>query len=651
MTSRNLEWWELPENEAHQKANECLQAIISAQTGRVEDLMFCLRIYGEDLSRTLGFSHINKGGEEPPLSINIIHSAGETLLSRISRSKPRPLFIPVDGKVTGDWFKDQRKAERRQKFIDGLWYEMDFREDAPMCFKEAMIAGTGAYKVYVDEGKVVGERVPIEEIWVDELDAQYGKPSMLFQRKAVDRNRMLALYPDHEEEILGAPGVYPDKSMPVKRRSMSTVTDQIWVNEAWHLPLSKTTESDSRGGRHVVFLEGATLVDEKWFRPNFPFAFMRFEPRVRGFWGASIVDTLYGFHVEILSLLDMIRKNIRMHGNARVFLDRASRVHESQLDNDVGTITYYTGNPPIISAIAPVSPDVFNYVWQLHQKAKEEIGVSDMSMSAKKPPGIEAAVALRELGDIESERHLPKSLIYENFHMDVAKLCLQAASDLAKANKKLSTTAMETVFGETRAEVVEWSDVDAPDDAYMMQAFPTSNLPRTPAARRQFLAELRADGLITNDTYAANLEIPAVDEVLKMRSAARKVIQKRLEQIVEDQEYYPPEKYYNLQMCLDMGKDAYMLAQAHLPSEEEDKKSQRVLSLLRKWIEHTEQRLKELAGPPGPPPGAPPGGPPPMGPMRPPGAPPGPPMPPPGPPGPPGPPMPPGAPPGPGKPM
>jgi S-DNA-T family DNA segregation ATPase FtsK/SpoIIIE len=62
----------------------------------------------------------------------------------------------------------------------------------------------------------------------------------------------------------------------------------VTVCEAWHLPAKR----GGKGGRHVIWVKGVTLLDEEWTWDRFPFTILRFGHRLDGFYGKSAVQVL-----------------------------------------------------------------------------------------------------------------------------------------------------------------------------------------------------------------------------------------------------------------------------------------------------------------------------------------------------------------------
>ena len=133
--------------------------------------------------------------------------------------------------------------------------------------------GIGATKVYPAHGRINYERTPPWELVVDEGACLTSDPRSLYQQKAIPAEVLAARFPQrkHRAAIQAAVG---SSTIASTEPAMVTVTDLVPVWEAWHLPSSPTTKD----GKHVICLEGHTLLIEPWTLDRFPFAFLKLIP-------------------------------------------------------------------------------------------------------------------------------------------------------------------------------------------------------------------------------------------------------------------------------------------------------------------------------------------------------------------------------------
>jgi hypothetical protein len=187
----------------------------------------------------------------------------------------------------------------------------------------------------------------------------------------------------------------------------------------------------------------------------------------------------------------------------------------------------------------------------------------------------------------------------------VADLDLRAATRAAEDHPALAVKAVTREFGQTGADIVRWADVAKAGDDHILTAWPTANIPQTPAAKRQWLSELLADGVITIEDYADQLDVPLVDRAVRLRAAPRRLIEQALERICETRVYDPPEPYYPLAECVAVGRAWYALAKTQLPREAESEDSREILDLVRRWIDDAKAMEDDTLAAAQPAPGAP----------------------------------------------
>jgi hypothetical protein len=243
----------------------------------------------------------------------------------------------------------------------------------------------GVIKGYVDvtdgHARVVHDRVYAEDIVVDPVDAQYGAPRSKYQCRWADRGVLMEQYPDRASEILIANSSSPDH-MRMRDRGLA---DQVMVWEGWHLPDAPLTDdatvgprgdeswdtyldrlAESKMGRHVVAIDGHTLLDEPWTLPRFPFVYFFSKPPRRGFWPTGMAERVYGYQCKIYDILEMILDNVATHGNLKVYLPEGSHLLDSDLDDEPGGVVQYTGGrKPEFGPQLVVPPEIYALLWQL----------------------------------------------------------------------------------------------------------------------------------------------------------------------------------------------------------------------------------------------------------------------------------------------
>jgi hypothetical protein len=196
-----------------------------------------------------------------------------------------------------------------------------------------------------------------------------------------------------------------------------------------------------------------------------------------------------------------------------------------------------------------------------------------MAAQSKKPAGLDAAVALREMEDIESERFATVAQEYDNMHVDMAKHIIDLCKDMDEAGEKIEVKAESKKF----VEKIKWKEVQIDENDVVLQLFPTSMLPKEPAGRIQYVTELMQSNLIDQDLGLSLLDFPDVEAALDVRNAPINNIEATIEKILDKGEYDPPEPFQNLDMGLKLFQSHYLLARDNGVDESR-------LELMRRWM-------------------------------------------------------------------
>jgi hypothetical protein len=595
-------WW-APEDQGdadsrvHERIFATVNHLAEQQMFRTLDNLKWMRLYGNQAA--LGFTagtywRTDTSDAKDPngrLTLNIIQSVCDTVKSKIAKNRPKPSFVTSGG----NW-SEQRKAKLLDKYCQGQFHEVGAYKLGVRAVLDSTVFGTGVDKVYLRDGKICVDRVIPEELLVDDADGIYGTPRSIYQRKAIPREVLLGSLDDFNIDAKRRADVEAavrDAKRPADGLPLGSVGDMVEVVEAWHLPSS----SKAKDGRHVIAIDKAWLVDEEWKREEFPFVFLRWAERLLGFWGQGLAEQLAGLQLEINKLLKKIRDILHIASTNRVYLERGSKIDAKQLSNAIGAIVYYTGTPPVERAGNSVPPELFEQLERLYQKAFEIAGVSQLAAQAKKPAGLDSGEAIRTYDDIETERFSTFAQALEQYYLDLGRQMIS----LAKEVPDFEVRAVSRKFMRS----IKWKDVDLDDDKYVMQMFPTSSLPTTPAARQQTVAEWQKAGWISNEEARRLLDFPDLESSNNLAFAAFEDIAREIEHLLEGGDFRPPEPYQNLQLGQQMMQSAYLRARDEGAPEE-------VLDGLRHWMDEAaalvQKAIAAQTPPPqtAPPPGAPP---------------------------------------------
>ncbi len=485
------------------------------------------------------------------VTFNIVQSCIETAAAKIAKNKTRVQFITSGGK-----HDQQQRAKGLTKFCDGLFDATRIYNQGQRVFVDGCVFGSGALKLYTEDATIKAERVLTGELFCDDTESIYGEPRSIYQRKYVYRDVLLDMAgkdEDKQKAIEMATGGKPGTELRASLRA----SDMIPVYEAWHLPSSK----DAGDGLHVICIDGCTLFKEKWKKKYFPFVWFRWADRLVGMWGRGIVEQLHGIQLEVNKLLERIRDSQHLCSSPRYLSEKGSELNVSKLTNEPGTVVTYTGTKPELWVSNAVASELYAHLETLYRRAFELVGISQLSANAKKPEGLDAAVAIREFHDIESERFVVVAQRYEQMFLDAAEIMIDMARDLYASDDEMRVKAPGTKF----LESIAWKDVMLEEDQYVMRAFPTSILPTTPSGRLQKVTEIYESGILTDNSPSgvwarSMLDFPDVEGFMSLQNAALDDVQRIIGKIVDKGKYEPPEEFMDLSLAIQLGQSAYLRA-------------------------------------------------------------------------------------------
>src|SRR5580658_9050168 len=158
-----------------------------SQAYRYRQAAIYARLYGNQSLYSFAGSNISKmdqtyGLPQERPTFNLIQSVTDTLVSRISQSRPQPVFLTDNGD-----YKQRNLAKKLNNFILGEFYHTKAYELAAIALRDSLVEGTGCVHVFETPDNRVGmERVLLTELLVDPNEAMYGEPRQLYRLKLYD---------------------------------------------------------------------------------------------------------------------------------------------------------------------------------------------------------------------------------------------------------------------------------------------------------------------------------------------------------------------------------------------------------------------------------------------------------------------------------
>lgn len=568
-------WWKAPEDQLHNHVFPYIQGIQSNQSYKSSDNLRHARLYGNYEMVGLdsySYSRVEQSyNTSHRVTLNIIQSLIDTVVAKITKNKPKPTFLTDNG----DW-KLQQKAKKLNKFIEGLFYSCNFYDQATQAFTDACIFGTGAIKIFKEEGEIKAERVFIEELIIDDVEGYYSEPRQIHQKKYIHKDVLKEMFPEYESAIEDATKV-EDKYSTSMRGNQS---DMVQVIESWHLK----SGPNAKDGIHSLTIANKTLFSEEYTKDTFPFVFFRWNKKPVGFFGQGLSEQLQGIQLEINKILRTIQVSMHLVSVPKLLVEASSKIVTAHLNNKIGGVIKYAGTPPQYAPLGGVPSELFSHLDRLFQRGYEISGVSQLSAQSSKPAGLNSGKALRTYNDLETERFLTVAKRYEQTFLDAAKIMVSMARDMYEAEEILKVK----VKGQSFIETIEWKDVDIEEDKYMMSIFPTSALSTNPSARLDDVQELLQAGFISKEEGMKLLDFPDLKSTMSYLNSALEDIERMIESMISQGKYETPEPYQNLELGIQKCQQAYLLYKSQNAPDER-------LELLRRWIEDANALLEKAA--------------------------------------------------------
>ncbi len=567
------------------------------QSTRIDNLVSCGRLYGNATIR--GVSGLTTSAMVPKplakwqsISDNVTQNIVDTSTAKIGENKPRPYFL-----TDGGSFKVQRRAKRLNKFCEGIFYETKAYRLGSDAQRDAEIFGDGLLFVSIRNGRVHFERVLSAEVWVDEVDGLYGRPRQMHWVRGVDREELIAWVKDGDQsadfkkKAIAAILRAPKADLRVHTGSQPDSSDLIVVCESWHL----RSGPDAKDGKHCISIDGA-LIDPAtpWPHDFFPFARFQWSPRPMGFWGQGLCEQLSSKQLQLNKLDWAIDQSMHRAGTYKIFLESGSKVVKEHLSNDLGIIVEYKGTKPEYFVPQAVGQEYFQRRQQIIESMYEREGISMLQATGQKPAGLDSGEAQRVYRDTVNEGGKTKERLNEDAYMDLAKIAIAMAREVAEDEGSYEVTAPS---GRILTSVKMSAEELDPSD-FEMQCFPTSSLPKDPAGRLQTIQEYIQAGFMSPRQGRRALDFPDLEAVESLANASEDLLTKVLDAICDDGEFATPEPTDDLAMAKELVVE--YINRGRTQDLEEDR-----LDLLRTWSAQVDA-LTSLMAPPAPPPGMPP---------------------------------------------
>lgn len=577
-----VNWWEAPKGESGEALAQAVQTLAChpeqiAREDRYQDYarlssnqeLQSLRHFGDDTWEA------SDNIEPTRFGYNLCKAVPATVASKLAKSPAR-----VSISTNGGNRRERKRAELATKFVDGLFWVSGFTKQRNLAMKDALVFDLGAIKWSRRGSRIIARRIfPWEVLW-DPADARDGDPFCLYHAQRMHWTQIAADFDVSEDDL-----------EEIKAKASS---GYVWVDEGWCKPYDRPSKEEreeelkafpkrpERHGRHVVQCCGITLVDEPWCKSYHPIQIYRWDTRHTGLAGQGLVEQVLPYYAEILRVMESWRKSHKLGATLKIATQMGTQVQG--ISNEHGERYSFKTVPPSFFVPNTNSAGFLADANELWHKGIEVSGLSLMSVAGRKDPGIEAAVAIREMRAVETERFAEQTVNYDWWAVENALVGLDMSRDIYEDSKEMRVQSPGTRL----IEQIDWKNIDLEEEGFIAQPEPTSIIPRTIAGKKQLADEWFRDGKINRLQHMDMVGASDVMASAAMELAPARRIEAIIEGILDDGKYETPDEYIAFDLALRSGVQA-------LSDAEREKVPERRIRLLRKWLDEVARVQKAVA--------------------------------------------------------
>jgi len=539
-------WWNVDEGRVHEKLIPYVRTVERRQSD-IFDRMLIAEAHYDPNSPAAEITQPSYRKKLLGIKENVVATGIDTVRANIAATEIYARF-QTEG---GDW-STQRRAELLEQYTD----ELSTRTKVPAACRRAFFdcakKGVGVVRVYADQDKRVRvEPFPVDDIIVDDRECSHGAtPKQLhFRTEDYDCDELCQQFPDKAAEIMRARGGQSTRGRT--RGGLGETRNDVYVIESIRLPMGdrpddweemtakEQAESRYVPGRHIVCIEGCDLLDEPWHKPHFGIAVARYFEREGSWYGGSLTERILR-HQIVLDRRNNQREQQIAYAVPTTYFDWID-AKATVLTTQAGNVVALKGSKPTTIVPTVIGSELREDRLDARASALAEIGINEMAARGVKAPGVESAVAIREVKDQSSQRFAMQEKEFENLWLEVDLLILDVCRDLGDDAPEMSR---QTKYGAVR---IPWGDVCMDDVRVMIAA--ASTLARTPAGRTQTVLELSQAGAITLDETRKLLAHPDLKRTGSLYAATIEAIEFDIESIRDGKPVIPDPFCINLQIA------------------------------------------------------------------------------------------------------
>lgn len=555
--------------------------------------------------------------------LNFSKDLVDTAVAKLCKENQKPQLV-----ATETSWETKRRMRLADRFVEGQMQQKQGRHQNHWAVREHCLrlalgaTRTAAIKFYWDDAEMrVREEVhDTLSMVMDTTASAYDEPTWLAERQSWDPYCLSEQFPDDKQAIF-------DAAVPVQASDhlfgLEAENEEyggfagkhevyrVEVVEGWYFAKGE------RKGRHVIRIDGATLLDEEYLHPDSPFVFIGGVRDMTGQWHQTLTKHVAGAICKVNELLEDIDfQRLFSPPRVRYYDPEVHNQAELQTTSDevemIPVVGLATGTRPPIDAV----PQAFNQqLLDLVQFFVDFIyglpGINRFN-TAGQISGDWSGVALRLMKDQLVERfasvqkELIEATVVESTHkiLRVAKAAaLDGASDSEGNQKKKIKTTWRSETGMMRE--IDVSVLSVLDDMeFSVTTYPVSEKKNTPEDRVQLFEDLTRAGITSGDSMISIIKYyDTVGTVGTGDDAQRRNIEEQIddwlhaepEDMQEPGWYIGPIRSMNAVTAIVQVNTAYLNALTDRVDDSRLEYFERFIAQAEKYLGEREQRMGALA--------------------------------------------------------
>lgn len=525
------------------------------------------------LQYRMAIAHLERGGF-PVARLNALKAICDTFSSRLSKDRPMPGVV-----TTGNDWKRKRQGQKYREFIVGQMLETEFDDLSRFALDDGTQLGCGFTRIDdSNDDAIVAERIPVNDLLFDRRECTYGKPQQAIRLQRVARWHLAEMFPKHRDYIRhGAPNSVrrpDDNDIDGEGPRYGDLGDYVDTWEAWHPPVIK----DSKDGRHVLCVDGQTLVTERWYEPRFPWAQFQLTRPPRGIYPDGFVDQAADLQHTVNRIVRDMQLNLAATGRGFYMVNEANDIPIEMLTGfQPFKLKYKGGTPPQWTAPQPFNVAQVSALDKFIDYMFRFMGVSQANAESRSSLGPGASgVALDTQYDIDSDRFRQPQANYARYRLNAAQGYVDAAARVARRRaegKGAKKSWVSNVWnGRDAITELDYTKVALDDGDYRLRIEPIGFLPDTRAGKLSVVEQLAKAGVIPQWMVPTlMLDDPDLSEAKRIILAPFRNCLRKMDELADEDLIAPiPEQYNDLELELKISTAFYNWSQSeHAPPEVE----------------------------------------------------------------------------------